>query len=1056
MINRTARLLLEIAGVAIGGVLVVAAIAIWRLSTAPVEARFIRPYLEQAINDAHLGFDVELAETRIEWHRFRPVLGLHFRGVSVLGPGGQQVGALREGTLGLSVPELVFGRLSVIGIDLNKPEITIVRDKDDHFSLRIGPSNAAEGANAAGVADAAGGAADFGGLLERFIEEPNDQSQFGRLRRVHLVDGKVTIDDRKLGISWSAPDVDIDIGRNATQTAANISVLLELPHHSAHLAGQARYIRAEGRVHLALNVDNFDAAAAAPLAQALSPLAALAIPVSGKVHAVLDKGGEVLSGDADMRGEQGQFVFPAWYPTPLALKTVDLKLHFTSAPQANAPQHLVLDHMAIDLGDARLKATGTADFNGNAVAIDAKADLADIPLARFDAIWPHGMAVGGRDWVTTHIPDGVIKAGTVHVVASGPQNDPAAIQTTSVAGAFDYSGMEVHYFPALPPIRAIAGHATFDATRMDLTIDSGMLSDIALSKGALAITGLDRDDRAIDIGLTAQGAVKSLLTILDMKPLGYAHDLGLAPEGVGGRLNLRVNFAFPLVKTLLFSQIALSTKGTLDGIAAAGVVGPRNVTDGALDIALDKVGMTLSGTARLSGVPVGFDWRESFLASDKIRSHISFTAAPDEADRAALALTPPDGVGVKGKIAVKGAVTIDRAHATTLDATADITQADIAIDKFGVRKPAGEAGTTDLSLVFDGDVVRHVPRLKIAAGSLNLAGQADFGADGSLQHAAFSRVASKRNDFALTLDAKAGAPQTYVLSLTGTQFDAAPLLNAKSDGQAPTHTPHLELTIGLDHLLTGAETRLDQVAGTVALSGGRLDRADLKAMAGGPLTLSYLPAGDVVVLHLAAADAGAALWDLGLTRGVKGGTLHLDGTTDPAHNPWRTTGTLDLRDFRLTDAPIAARLVNAVSPTGFMDLLRGQGLNFDRLSTEVDYADGKIGLRDGRSAGAFGISFEGTVDLDREKVALKGTIVPVDTFNKIVAAIPLIGSALTGGSRGGFLGWTYSVAGSTNDPQVSVNPLSVFAPGLLRNLFFLGAEQPAPKGQSAADPPGQQ
>src|SRR5258708_31632360 len=98
MIHRTARLLLEIAGIAMGGVLVLAAIAIWRLSTAPVEARFIRPYLEQAINDAHLGFAVELSETRIVWHRFRPVLGLNFRGVNVLGPDGQQVGALQAGT----------------------------------------------------------------------------------------------------------------------------------------------------------------------------------------------------------------------------------------------------------------------------------------------------------------------------------------------------------------------------------------------------------------------------------------------------------------------------------------------------------------------------------------------------------------------------------------------------------------------------------------------------------------------------------------------------------------------------------------------------------------------------------------------------------------------------------------------------------------------------------------------------------------------------------------------------------------------------------------------
>jgi uncharacterized protein YhdP len=250
--------------------------------------------------------------------------------------------------------------------------------------------------------------------------------------------------------------------------------------------------------------------------------------------------------------------------------------------------------------------------------------------------------------------------------------------------------------------------------------------------------------------------------------------------------------------------------------------------------------------------------------------------------------------------------------------------------------------------------------------------------------------------------------------------------------------------------MTGAETKLDQVSGTASLSGGRLDRADIKAVAGGPLTLTYVPTGGDIALHLAADDAGAALTGMGLTRGVRGGKLTLDGTTDTSKTPWQTSGTLDMRDFRLTNAPIIARLVNAISPTGLFDLLSGQGLGVDRLSSQVDYADGKISFRDGRSAGALGISFEGDVDLDRDRIALKGTVVPADTLNRVVAAIPFIGGMLTGGNRGGLLGWTYSVAGSPNDPQVSVNPLSVFALGFLRNLFFLGPSQPEPVAEQPA------
>jgi hypothetical protein len=1043
MIHRASRILLEIVGVAIGGLLVIAAIGIWRLSTAPVEAHVIQPYLEQAVNDAHLGFAVRFTEVKIEWHRFRPVLGVHFQGVSVTGQGGEQVGAFKDGTLGLSARDLLFGRVSVIEVDIRQPEIIIVRDKADHFSLHVG---APEGG---------GEDMDFKALIDGFIDPPGDGGTFGRLRRVHLVDGRVRVNDQKLGLVWTAPNVDIDLGRSVAQATARIDVSLDLAHQIARLVGQARYDHADGKTSLALGVGNFDAASLAPLAQILAPLGALALPVGGQVHAVIDRSGNLVSGDAELGGEHpGQLVLPAYYPVPLAIRSMGLKLHLTETPQT-----LVVERMTVDLGDAQLAVTGTATFDGPAVALDARADVTGLPLARFGAVWPHGMAEGGREWVTAHIPEGMIKSANVHVAASGRIDDPDSFRTTTVEGGFDYTGMEVHYFPTLPPIRGITGRATFDSSKMDLGMDSGMLGDLAVSKGLAAITGLENSEQAIDIGLTLQGEIKSLLTVLDMKPLGYAHDLGFAPAAVGGRVNARLSFAFPLVNSLLFSQIALGAKGTLEGVSAAGVVGPRDVTEGALTLALDKTGLTMEGTARLSGVPLGFNWRESFLISDKVRSRIGFHAEPDDKDRVALDLLPPDPIVMTGKIAVKGDVTIDRAHNTTVDAIADIKAADLSIEKFGLHKRAGEAGTADLSFLFNGDALTRIPRLKIASAGLNLSGSIDFAADGSLQHAVIARLTDQRNDFSLTedtrpADPKTGALRTYGIVVKGAQYDAAPLLAGKSSGEAPTHTPRIEVTAALDHVLTGPQAKLDQVGGTMTLSGGRLDRADIRAVAGGPLTLSYIPTGDVIALHFAAADAGAALADLGLTRGIRGGTMRMDGTTDTgARGAWLTTGSLDIRDFRLTDAPIAARLVNAVSPTGLVDLLSGQGLGVDRLSADIDYIDGKITFRNGRSAGALGISFEGDIDLARDRIAMKGTVVPVDTFNRIVAAIPLIGDALSGGNRGGFLGATYSVSGSPNDPQVSVNPLSMFAPGFLRNLFFLGPSEPEPKGEAAPAKP---
>lgn len=1034
MIHRAARILLEIVGIAIGGAIVVAALALWRLSSAPIEAKFIGPYIEQAVNDANLGFAVQVTDAKVDWQGFRPRLDLHFHGVSVSGEDGAKVGAFQDGTLGISVRNLVFGRPSVVAIDIRRPEIHVVRDSNDHFSLRLGAVDAANGPE--------GG--DFGSVIARVTAPPNNRGSGGQLRRFRVVDGRIIVDDRKLGVSWSAPDVDIDLARNADAATAKIDLTLALPGHASKLSGEARFDDASGKTAVSLNVADFDAAAAAPLAAVLSPLAALAVPVSGRVHAVIDRTGALVSGDASMVGDKGQLILPAYYPEPLQLSSVHLDIRLIEGQQ-----RLMLDRFAVDLGDAHFSAMGAVTKDGQLLRMDAQADLSNVPLARFDALWPHGFAVGGRDWVTAHIPDGIVKSGSVHIAASAPASAPASIDVSEIKGVFDYTGLEVRYFPPLPPVKGISGHATFDMRGMDLTIDSGSLGDIAVSGGTVALTGFDRDDRGIDIGLALDGPLMTALAVLDSPPLGYAHDLGLSPAGVGGHFNVRTKFAFPLIKSLLFKQVALGVQGRLDGVSVSGVVGPRNFSDGELSIALDRKSMTLDGKAKLSGVPVGLNWRESFSATDPVRSRIAFQTSLGDSARADLGLKLPDAVQLKGKVAVDGKVTIDRARRTALNAGIDLAGAELAIDKLGVRKPSGAAGKAELSVSFAGDALQRIDSLHLGARDVDITGSVDFLADGTLRHAELPHVVTPRNDFGATVDAEPGGAPAYAISVKGRRLDMRPLIADQSPDDPAARSPRLDLTASVDRVLTGKEAGLDDVNGSATVTGGRLERAHLKANAGKPVAFDYVPGDRSNALHFAAGDAGAALTALNLTRGVRGGTLRLDGSTSLGPGARLTSATVDMRDYRLVDAPIAARLLNAVSPTGFVDLLAGQGLAFDRLGAQLDYAGGKIAFRDGRTAGALGISFEGDVDLDHAKVALKGTVVPVDTFNRILRAIPVIGDALTGGGRGGLIGWTYTVSGTADDPRVAVNPLSMLAPGFLRNLFFLGPSQPEAKAEPA-------
>jgi hypothetical protein len=70
---------------------------------------------------------------------------------------------------------------------------------------------------------------------------------------------------------------------------------------------------------------------------------------------------------------------------------------------------------------------------------------------------------------------------------------------------------------------------------------------------------------------------------------------------------------------------------------------------------------------------------------------------------------------------------------------------------------------------------------------------------------------------------------------------------------------------------------------------------------------------------------------------------------------------------------------------------------------------------------------EGTYSTRSQTLNMRGVISPVYIINGI-------GSLLTRPGEGVF-GFNYDLTGSVDDPQVSVNPLSILTPGMFREIF---------------------
>ena len=82
-----------------------------------------------------------------------------------------------------------------------------------------------------------------------------------------------------------------------------------------------------------------------------------------------------------------------------------------------------------------------------------------------------------------------------------------------------------------------------------------------------------------------------------------------------------------------------------------------------------------------------------------------------------------------------------------------------------------------------------------------------------------------------------------------------------------------------------------------------------------------------------------------------------------------------------------------------------------------------------------GSNFSGIVYNAAGNMNLKGTYLPGYGLNKIASKIPIVNLAFGDGTKRGFLGITYRLRGKTKNPKITVNPISIVAPGVFRKIF---------------------
>ena len=200
--------------------------------------------------------------------------------------------------------------------------------------------------------------------------------------------------------------------------------------------------------------------------------------------------------------------------------------------------------------------------------------------------------------------------------------------------------------------------------------------------------------------------------------------------------------------------------------------------------------------------------------------------------------------------------------------------------------------------------------------------------------------------------------------------------------------------------------------------------------------LDILPDRGGRKLTASANDAGGLLRVLDLMDTMQGGVLTVSGSYDDSRADHPLSGSAEIRDFRVRNAPALARLLQAMTLYGLVEMTQGPGLGFTRLVAPFTLAGDTLDLADARAFGpSLGVTAKGRVNLASDRADVEGTIVPAYFFNSLLGNVPLVGRLFSPEKGGGLFAASYTIRGPLADPQVSVNPLSALTPGFLRGVF---------------------
>ncbi|WP_170936952.1 MULTISPECIES: AsmA-like C-terminal region-containing protein [Rhodomicrobium] len=725
-----------------------------------------------------------------------------------------------------------------------------------------------------------------------------------------------------------------------------------------------------------------------------------------------------------------------------------------------------LDRFFLQAADAQISLTGAFTQGRTSPAIKLTGTVSPMPVAFFKLIWPKFIAHGAWEWIGLRIPSGRISGGTVNIdiptdlLAS--LHDGAHLPPEAVDFRLELEDMEIHFVKSLPPIRTQKATAVVAGQRFFLTVPE---SKIALPSGA-AVTFTDGQFIIGDlrprvptgeVHFKSTGTAASVMELLDQPSLGYISALDMKVPEVIGTTTTSFSIGLPLIADLKFKDMKLTGRATLADIKANDLPGGVSVKGGSLDFDVSEKALEARGELVVNGVPVLLGWQRIFDAAPDRQPPLRLRAIIDENARAGMGLDVNHLL--RGGVPTELMVTFNGKATPGLHFDANLTDADVLMPSMGWRKAPGQRASLSLDL--------EPSDSGLEVKNINLTGD-DLAVRGSLKvndkhkPIAFSLPQVMLNQQTqLELSGELDRSNVWQVRVKGKTFDGRQFFRslfsagqiAEDQPEPPKDAQGLDAQVDIENVIGFFDTTLKTVSITAKRRNNRLSYLDLHGQLNGKSPLAArvdAKKGQPRQILAEATDAGAAFRLVGFYPSARGGEVsikvNLDGTGDT-----QTSGTLYARNFSIANDQVVEEVLSGPKgggkrppaaqqqpPANFYDQLQ-----FDRLRVAFSVGNGQFILQDAAINGpVLGATLRGNIDFKRERVNVSGTYVPFYGLNGAIGLVPILGDLLVSRNGEGLFGITFAVKGATSNPDVLVNPMSMVAPGFLRQLFEFDQTEP--------------